>query len=75
MKQRSTPSTGAIIVQMALFVLVGIPLVAYMWETLNQVLALHFDALRLAIAVPVLAVLIGVLVLMARTIQRWQPPA
>ena len=50
-------SFGKIISLMALCVLVGVPLVAYLWETINQVLALQFDPLRLAITVPVIAVL------------------
>lgn len=39
----------------------GIPLVAWLWETLNEVLSLHVDARRLLISIPLLA-LLGVLI-------------
>jgi uncharacterized Tic20 family protein len=58
----------------ALFVALGAPLVAWLWETLNGLLAGHFDALRVAISVPVLAVLYVLLILLARFVQRLDAP-
>lgn len=58
---------------MAVFVIAGIPLVAYLWETLNQILSLDVEGARLLISVPVLLVLIGILMVMARLVRRWQP--
>lgn len=54
-----------------LFVVVGTPMVAFLWETLNRTLAGNFDALRVAISVPVLALLYALLILLARFVQRW----
>ena len=55
---------------MAAFVIVGVPLVAYLWETLNQFLALNVDTIRLLVAIPV-ALLIGVVFkILIRTIQK-----
>lgn len=55
---------------MAVFVLVGVPLVAFLWETLNDVLALDVAGRRLLWAVPVLALFGGLLVLLARRLRR-----
>ncbi len=63
-------TTGKLLALMAVFVLAGIPLVAYLWETLNGVLALEVEATRLLIAAPVLLLLIGLLWLMARRLRR-----
>ncbi|MGI9190037.1 MAG: hypothetical protein ACR2F9_07815 [Longimicrobiaceae bacterium] len=50
---------------MALFVLLGMPLVGYVWETLNRLLAGHFDPLRLAVSVPLLVLLVVLLRVLA----------
>ena len=68
------PSAGMLWLTMALFVLAGVPMVAYLWETLNELLALHVNISRLLISLPVLVLLLGVLWLLARTIQRWTMP-
>ncbi len=52
----SEPSFGKTFGTMVLGVLLGIPLVGYLWETVHQVLSLHAEPLRLLISVPVLAV-------------------
>ncbi len=57
---------------MAAYVLAGIPLVAYLWETLNHLLALHPDPMGLLIAVPVLLAFAGLLWLLIRQIDWWQ---
>ena len=57
----------------ALFAAVGTPMVAYLWETLNQVMALKFDAVRVGISIPILLVFIGFLILLARAVRRYAP--
>ncbi len=52
--QSAEPSFGKIIGTMILGVLLGIPLVGYLWETVHQVLALHVEPRRLLISVPVI---------------------
>lgn len=64
-------SFGQLLAWEALFVILGTPLIAYLWETLNQLLALHADVARLGISVPVLLVLLGLLSLLSRRIQYW----
>ncbi len=61
-----------LVLPMALFVIVGTPLLAYVWETLNRLVAGRADVGRLLITLPVAALLAGVLSLLARTISRWE---
>jgi len=65
-------SFGALLLQMALYVLVGIPMVGYLWDTLNHLLALEGRATQVLIAVPVLLVFIGLMVVLARQVRRWE---
>lgn len=65
------PGFGRLLLWMGLFVLAGVPFVAYLWETLNELLALEVNAQRLLIAVPVLLGMIGILFLLARAVRRW----
>lgn len=64
-------STGKLIALMGLFVLLGSPLVWYLWEVLNQALSGVFDGLRLLVAVPVALVFLGLLIVVSRSVQRW----
>ncbi|HEU5086740.1 MAG TPA: hypothetical protein VFT99_04820 [Roseiflexaceae bacterium] len=74
MESRNRPSFTLIFGQLLLFVLIGIPLVSYLWETLNQLLGLHFDVQRFLISIVILAVLGGVLYIFSRQLNRLVPP-
>lgn len=50
------------------FVLAGFPLVAYLWETLNRLMAGIVEPVRLLITLVVLALFAGLLRLLARWI-------
>jgi hypothetical protein len=66
------PSFPGLILGIALFVVIGIPLTAYVWETLNQLLAGREIARgRVLLTMPALALLIGVWRVLARTVQQW----
>jgi hypothetical protein len=54
------------------FVLVGTPLVAYVWETLNQLMAGHFNGRRVAIGAVAALVLAALLRFLARSVWRWE---
>ena len=56
---------------MALFVALGAPMVAYLWETLNELLALTVNPPRLLWSVPVLILFVVYLRWMGRSIQKW----
>ena len=68
----ATLSLPRLIGWIALFVLVGFPLVGYLWETLNQLLAGIVHPARLLISVPVAIVLAVVLVLLSRAVRGWE---
>lgn len=61
--------------RMALFVVLGVPLVAFRWETLNVLLSGIVVGWRLLVAIPVLAVFGGLLVVLGRGVWRWYGPA
>lgn len=69
MASSTEPSGRRIFWMMALFVVLGIPFVAVIWESLNHILALEFSA-RVWMLVPAALVLAGVLYLLARTLRR-----
>jgi hypothetical protein len=50
--------------------LAGVPLVAYLWETLNALLSGHVDTRRLAVSAPVLVLFIALLALLGRLLGR-----
>lgn len=54
-----------------LLVLVGGPLVAYLWETLNRLMAGFVEPVRLLIALPVLVLFALLLRFVARLVERW----
>jgi hypothetical protein len=61
-----------ILIGLAIFQLIGTPMAYFLWRTVNEGLALQAPAWRLALAVPVLALFIGLLVLLSRQVQHWQ---
>jgi hypothetical protein len=56
---------------MAIFVVVGTPLVYLLWTVVNDLLTGNIVTSRLLLAVPVLIVFIIVLTVLARTVRRW----
>jgi hypothetical protein len=63
---------GRLIGPIALYVLLGVPLVAYVWEALNVLFTGRVELLRLGIAAIAAIVLVGLFKLMARTVTRWK---
>jgi hypothetical protein len=75
MEHHRHPGPAGLIGLIFLFVLLGIPLAAYLWETLNRVMAGYLDPVRIALSIPVLLLFAGLLVLLARFTRRLnQPP-
>jgi hypothetical protein len=67
----ANPTFSQLLGSMVLFVLAGVPLVAYLWETLNEVMALEAAPVRLAISVPVLLIFLGLLHVLRRYVHSW----
>lgn len=62
---------GRLMLFMAIFVVVGTPLVYLLWTVVNDLLTGNIVTSRLLLAVPVLIVFIIVLTVLARTVRRW----
>jgi hypothetical protein len=60
------------VLPITLFVLVGVPLVAYLWETLNRLFAGQFEPLRLGIALVAAVAFFLLLKFLARTLTGWE---
>lgn len=67
-----SPSTGRIAVGIALVTLLGVPLLAYVWETLNRLIAGHVEWGRLLISLPLAILLIGLWKFLGRRIESWE---
>jgi len=72
MAEHTNPSVGKLTVGIFLLVLLGTPLTAYLWHTLNYVLQGQVDALHLLVAVPVAVLFFLLLRFSWRVIERWQ---
>ena len=59
---------GRLFVMLAVFLVVGVPIVAVLWHNVNEVMAGQFG--RLIVAIPLLIVLIAYLLVFARTVNR-----
>lgn len=65
-----TISQSRLAVEILAIVSIGIPLLAYIWETANQLLAGIVSAARLAMTVPMVGILVLLLFLMRRAVRR-----
>lgn len=61
-----------LIVPIALFVIVGVPLVAVIWDTLNRLFAGHVEWNWLGASVVAAGLLWVLLKVLARTVTRWE---
>lgn len=68
MTAEHSPRTSRLVVLIAFFVLVGTPLVAYLWETTNVLMSGHVRPLQLGIAVVLLPIFLVVLRALANRI-------
>jgi hypothetical protein len=65
-------SSGKLIAAIAAFVGLGIPLIAYIWETINRALSGHFQPVRVLISIGAIMLLLGVFKLASMTLTRWE---
>lgn len=63
---------GTLVGGIALFTLLGFPLVAYLWETLNRLLSGEVEGVRLLVTLPVLLLFLALLRWQARAVRRWE---
>ena len=65
------PRFGVLVVMIAGFVTVGVPLVALAWHNVNHLLAGDVGEIRVLIAVAATAGLGALLFVLARVVERW----
>ena len=68
--QETGRGMGALIAIMAAFVVVGAPMVFYLWTTINELLAGHFDGTRFLLSLGVLLIFVGLLTILSRSVRR-----
>ena len=73
MDAKDAPSFIGLVLRMGVFVLLGFPLVGYLWETISELLALEVNRTRLLISIPVAVLLVGLLIWLSRSVRRWLP--
>lgn len=66
MSRRGEPSAARHLATLGIFLVCGVPLVAYLWETVHQLLALKVDTMRLLVSVPLLVLLVVLMRLVGR---------
>jgi fatty acid desaturase len=64
------PAAFRLALLLVLVALAGIPAVAYLWETVNQLLSFHFDRSRLVLSLPVAVLLVLLLRATGRALTR-----
>lgn len=70
MQATSNSGFGRLFILIVGAVIVCVPLVSYLWETVNRLLSGHVEPGRLAISVPILLLFLGCLALIGRAVQR-----
>jgi len=70
MDESVTPSLARLTAIAAAFVIIGAVLVAYLWETANQLLSGQFNSRMVLLAIPAAALFVALLVLLSRTLKR-----
>ena len=63
---------GRLMLAMAAFVVIGTPLVYFLWTALNDLLTGRIDGTHLAFAAPALVLFVVLLRFLARAVQRWE---
>jgi len=73
MSTAKNPSRVEVVVVMLIFVILGFPLVGYLWETLNQLMSAEVQGDRLLLSVPVLLILLGLWWVLGKRVRQWNP--
>lgn len=73
MNDAAPSSFTGLVLRMAVFVVLGAPLVGYLWETISTLLALRVHGTQLLIALPALLLFISLMMWMSRVLRQWLP--
>lgn len=72
MSEEQRLSIWKIMLYMGVTFLIGAPLYAYLWGTLNEFMSGFFNPVRLMISAPVLVIFVALLIALSRKIQVWE---
>ena len=64
---------GRLVAFIAVFAVIGIPIVAFLWETLNHILALQTSPRELAMGAGALVIFLVLLAVLAKQVRRLAP--
>lgn len=73
--QGFSPGGGAAFAAIAVFVVIGVPLVYVVWEAVNQILTGDLGAVRPGVVLTSVIGLIVVLLILTRVLRRWSDGA
>jgi membrane protein implicated in regulation of membrane protease activity len=66
-----TLTSGGLAARIAAFMIVGIPLLAFVWEMLNELGAGIWNTRHVLLAIPAILLLLFLWRVMSRAVQRW----
>ncbi len=65
------PGIGGLMAGMAVFVIVGIPMVFFIWQFINEILSGRFVPVDAGLAAVFLVLFVGFLRILASRVRRW----
>jgi fructose-specific phosphotransferase system IIC component len=69
--RHAPPSIGRLVLPLIVFAVLGMPLVAWVWEEINRLLSGHVEGRPIVLGIVAAAVLAALLFWLARTVERW----
>lgn len=70
-ERRSAPGTGGLLAGMAMFVIVGFPMVFFIWRFVNEILSGRFVLVDAGLALVFSLMFAGLLRVLASRVRRW----
>lgn len=65
------PGLAGLMIGMGVFVIIGVPMIFYIWSFLNDLLSGRFDLGNAALAAVLLVIFIGFLRVLGKRVHRW----
>jgi hypothetical protein len=70
-KKAHGPGLAGLMIGMGLFVIIGIPMIFYIWRFINELLSGRFILADAALATVLLVIFIGFLRILGKQVRRW----
>lgn len=72
MERKDKPGTARMALRLGLYLLIAVPMFAFIWWNVNEILSLSFDPLRILLTGVVAAVFLLLLRSLSRSISQWE---